>query len=113
MLSISDVRQAAFARFNKNGGGLIKAYYVDHDILTQIQNLFSPLIPKALGTPIELDGNQDVLAIVGDAVLRAARESSKTPALAVALGLVGVGIKGYAGYRCHLANALLYGFLVK
>ncbi|MCL2117653.1 MAG: hypothetical protein FWH27_04405 [Planctomycetaceae bacterium] len=70
-------------------------------------------MPKALGTPHELDGDQDSNVIVSAAALMAARALSVVPPLAVVVGAAGAVLKGYAGYLCHKTDRLLYGFLVK
>ena len=105
----------AFWNFDSNAGALIKAYHVDYDILTQMQNLFSPLIPKAIGFQIELDGDQDFNFIAVEAALVAARLLATPPftPLAIVLGVGAVGFGAFAGYKCHTLIRLLYGFLVK
>ena len=116
-----EVRQEAINRFNveKNGNGVIMAYFVDYDLLTLMQNQFHNHtvlpIPKAIGTPIELDGDLDYVAGPAAAAavtaLTIARNLPILPNLLMALGVT--SLASYPLYYCHTLDRLLYGFLVK
>ena len=57
-------------------------------------------IPSALGNRICLDSRYDSQVIIGTLA-------------GFASLFAGGAIAGYAGYKCHLCDELLYGFLVK
>lgn len=101
-----DVRAEAFLRYalEKNGNGKISAYYMDYDMLSNLQDwaslLLSANIPRALGKRILLDGRYDTTVILGTLTGLVSR---------IAAG----GITLYAGFMSHGCEELLYGFLVK
>ena len=102
-------------RFN-NAEAFIRAYHVDHDILTQFQTISFLSFPKAIGRSKELDGDQDANFIIADALLIAGSATGITlSAVLIGAGIIGLGVSlhAYAGYQCHTLTRLLYGFLVK
>jgi len=95
-------------RYDNNGNGKISAYYMDHDILSNVQDLRSQLLPgqwmpSALGNRIPLDSQYDAAMIV----------ASLSSIGGIIMGTAGIALSTYAGYKCHLLDELLYGFLVK
>ena len=98
---LEKIRREARVRYDNNGGGKISAYYMDYDILSSMQDV-SPL-PSALGNRIPLDSQYDAANII----------ASLSGLGGIITGVAGIALASYAGYKCHLLNELLYGFLVK
>ena len=101
----TEIYTGSLQRYNNNGDGKIKAYYMNFDMLSNIQDLRSLLpvgewIPSALGDRICLKSRYDpTINII------------TTLAGFTSLFTAGL-ITGYNGYKCHLCDELLYGFLV-
>ena len=108
--------QAAVNRYNSNGGGLITAYHVDYDLLSNLQDWvptqYASVIPSALGNRICLDGRYD-LQMNAWWTLLAASYFSTSPLAVIAAHVIGGAAMLQAGIQCHLCEELLYGFLVK
>jgi hypothetical protein len=104
-----DSQQGALVRFSDNGAGLIRTIYTDHDILTQLQDLFhhhSLPIPKAIGVRHHppLAGGYGTNARLGNIA-----RSIPNP-LAIVLG---IALSAHAAYKSHGTDALLHGFLAE
>jgi len=94
-------------RYN-NANNLIQAYYVDWDLLSDVQDEgLSPLIPAALGSRIEMDGPYDSEMFWDYAAFYGSFVAGQ-PWGAVAAELASYVIMGYA----HMNDAVLHGLLV-
>jgi len=95
---------AALQRYD-HAGGLITAFHVDHDFLTQAQTLGAPFgIPTALGAPEMRDGPYDLEALIAGGV------SILVPGPGGVLGAVWfIAVK----VKAHLMPAMLWGLLVQ
>jgi hypothetical protein len=100
----------SIARYN-TASTFIKAYFVDQDMLHQLQESMD-FLAKAIGTQIELDGAYDAASFVGIAAFETGA-TTHIPLAIIIASVLGIGITGYAGYKCHMIDQLLYGFLVK
>ncbi len=101
-----EIVPGSIARY-QNAGGLIDAYYVDFDALSNFQD-FAPGIVSALGTRLRMDGPYD-RAMAGVAV-------ASVTASFLSLGLGGAAIANVSGASLmglsHVGDAVLHGLLV-
>lgn len=106
----------ALDRYHKPHG-LLNAYTVDWDILSNFQDRYSDFVNPALGDRKKLDGPYDFAATVLEAIDVAFDTAVLVPVVGT---LVKLGIDlaakagtGYLMYRSHSMDTVLYGLLVE
>jgi hypothetical protein len=106
----------ALARY-RDPNGLVTAYTVDWDFLSNFQDRLKRFVNPALGDRRKLDGPYDFAKGVIDAIDVAFDTAVLVPAAGTLLKLgVDLAAKagtGYLMYRAHSMDAVLYGLLVK
>ena len=106
---------AALARY-QNPQGLVTAYTVDWDFLSNFQERLKLVVNPALGDRKELDGPHDLAANTLDLIDAAVNVAGASPIrVLVKLG-INVATKAGVGYlmvRAHSMDVVLYGMLVE
>jgi fibronectin type 3 domain-containing protein len=105
----------ALARY-QNPQGLVTAYTVDWDFLSNFQERLKLVVNRALGDRKELDGPHDFAAETIQAINAAFSAAGAVPGGALVklgINLAAKAGTGYLMYRCHSMDVVLYGLLVK
>jgi hypothetical protein len=105
----------ALARYQKPQG-LVTAYTVDWDFLSNFQDRLRLVVNPALGDRKELDGPHDFATETIQAIDAAFSAAGAVPGGALVklgINLAAKAGTGYLMYRCHSMDVVLYGLLVK
>jgi hypothetical protein len=105
----------ALARY-QNPEGLVTAYTIDWDFLSNFQDRLSLVVSTALGDRKELDGPHDFAAGTIQAINAAFSAAGTVPGgvlVKLGINLAAKAGTGYLMYRAHSMDAVLYGLLVE